>query len=189
MNAVLQKVTTLTKYTVLRSHRITSTAMSTLKDPPVHDMIKPLSWLLGKWKSEEATGIYPTIKTFQYDDLIEFSHVGQPMINVSAHSSIDGKPMHREEGFLRFQPNTSNVAYIISHNFGITEMSEGEITDCSIHFESRTISGMSFGSEPRVIKIVRDFKLMDTDTLEQTVLMETTKTPLTKHLYIKYKKQ
>lgn len=52
----------------------------TLTGPPMHDMIKPLSWILGKWRGEGGIGKYPTIKDFKYDEEIEFTHVGQPNI-------------------------------------------------------------------------------------------------------------
>ena len=48
--------------------------------PPLNDIVKPLSWLLGKWRSENGHGKYPTIKDFRYGEELEFSHVGQPNI-------------------------------------------------------------------------------------------------------------
>ena len=48
--------------------------------PPLNDVVKPLSWLLGKWQSVEALGYYPTIKDFKYEEELEFTHVGQPNI-------------------------------------------------------------------------------------------------------------
>jgi len=49
--------------------------------PPLHDAIKPLAWLLGKWRAVEATAVYPTMKkSFSYGEEIEFFHVGQPNI-------------------------------------------------------------------------------------------------------------
>ncbi|XP_070539089.1 peroxynitrite isomerase THAP4-like [Ptychodera flava] len=159
-----------------------------MTEVPMHDFIKPLSWLLGRWQSETATGMYPTIQTFQYNDVIEFSHVGQPMLNFSVKASMDGKPLHKESGYLRIKPGTSQVAYLASHNFGIVEISEGTLDNSTIHLESHTIGRISFASEPAVLKIVRDIKLVAPDEIEQEVAMETSKTPLTKHLSIKYKK-
>ena len=46
----------------------------------MHDAIKPLAWLLGKWKSTEGKGYFPTIKDFAYIEELEFFHVGQPNI-------------------------------------------------------------------------------------------------------------
>ena len=46
----------------------------------MHDAIKPLAWLLGKWKSTDAKGYFPTIQDFTYTEELEFFHVGQPNI-------------------------------------------------------------------------------------------------------------
>ena len=46
----------------------------------MHEMIAPLSWLLGKWRSENGKGQYPTIKSFEYGEEVEFFHVGQPNV-------------------------------------------------------------------------------------------------------------
>lgn len=47
---------------------------------PMHNMIKPLAWLLGRWRADIGRGKYPTISDFQYGEEIEFFHVGQPNI-------------------------------------------------------------------------------------------------------------
>ena len=48
-------------------------------EKPLHEAIKPLSWLLGKWTGQ-GKGIYPTIEDFDYLEELEFSTVGQPML-------------------------------------------------------------------------------------------------------------
>ena len=48
---------------------------------------------------------------------------------------------------------------------------------------------MSFAKEPAVTKLERSIKLLDDEkTLEQIIFMETSKTPLSKHLEIRYTK-
>lgn len=49
----------------------------------MHELIKPLSWLLGKWRGEVGKGKYPTITDFNYVEELEFIHVGQPNIQFS----------------------------------------------------------------------------------------------------------
>jgi len=39
-----------------------------------HQEIKPLSFMIGKWLAKKATGQYPTIKNFEYQELLEISH-------------------------------------------------------------------------------------------------------------------
>jgi hypothetical protein len=46
----------------------------------MHEMLKPLSWLLGKWRSEGGKCFYPTIKNLDYGEEAEFFQVGQPNI-------------------------------------------------------------------------------------------------------------
>lgn len=55
----------------------------------LNPVLLPLEWLLGTWESDEpGEGCFPTIKPFRYTETLNFSHVGQPVINfmsVSPH--------------------------------------------------------------------------------------------------------
>jgi len=157
--------------------------------PPVHDMIKPLSWLLGKWRSETGKGYYPTIKSFEYGEEAEFFQVGQPNVQFSllSWSAVTKKPLHRETGFIRIQPGTNKIALICAHNFGVSEIQEGEVKDTTLTVETTGINRMSFAKDPAVIKVSRTFQLKG-EELEQVLSMETTNTPMTEHLRITYKK-
>lgn len=163
--------------------------MSADSGPEVHDMIKPLSWLLGKWKGD-GVGKYPTIKDFTYTEELTFSHVGQPNIQFSffSRNSKTMKPMHHELGFIRFKPGTSHCALLIAHNFGVSEVEEGEFTDTEIRTESHTVGRLSFGKPPETKKIKRVFSKTGDDSLEQVVFMETANSPMTEHLRVTYKK-
>ncbi|XP_033760333.1 THAP domain-containing protein 4-like [Pecten maximus] len=163
--------------------------MSADTEPPIHDMIKPLSWLLGKWKGEGGVGKYPTIEDFTYDEELTFSHVGQPNIQFSFFSSHSKtkKPLHRELGFIRFKPGTNQCALLIAHNLGVSEVEEGEFTDTEMRTESHTVGRLSFGKPPETKKIKRVFSKIG-DDLEQVVSMETANTPMTEHLRITYKR-
>lgn len=158
---------------------------------PMPEAIKSLSWLLGTWRcQEQAQGAYPTIQDFKYGDEIVFSNVGQPMLNytsVTWHPEFKF-PMHQESGFLRMKLGTDQVSLILSHNFGIASVEEGQVLDKSLVLKSKEISRMSFAKEPAVTEIHRTIKLVDENTLHQVVLMATTKTPLTQHLEATYKK-
>lgn len=157
--------------------------------PPMHDMIKPLSWILGKWRGEGGIGKYPTIKDFKYDEEIEFTHVGQPNIQFTFYSTNveTKKPLHREVGFIRFHPKSNRVAMMIAQNLGVSETEEGEYTDSELRTESHTLGRMTFGKPPATKKISRVFR-RDGDSLESVIHMETENTPMTEHLRITYKK-
>ncbi|XP_022287823.2 peroxynitrite isomerase THAP4-like [Crassostrea virginica] len=158
------------------------------KEKPLHEAIKPLSWLLGKWTGQ-GKGIYPTIEDFDYLEELEFSNVGQPMLQFSFYSvnKETKKPLHREVGFLRIKPGTSQVACISSHNNGVSEIAEGTVNGQTIELESRTLGRMSFGKDPQTKKLKRSLTL-EGDTLHQVLYMETNTVPMTEHLRATYKK-
>ncbi|KAL5004322.1 hypothetical protein ScPMuIL_017778 [Solemya velum] len=183
--SVLVKRSALTNKCVLQC----TTARMSSSGPELHEMMKPLSWILGKWKSLNGEGHFPTIKDFAYIEEVEFFHVGQPNIQCCFYSSHpeSKKPMHREVGFLRLKPNSDQVAIILSHNNGVCELEEGHMVGQEIKMESHTLGRLTFGKEPKTKKIARVFR-RDGDILEQVVSMETSNTPMTEHLRIKYKK-
>ena len=57
-----------------------------------------------------------------------------------------------------------------------------------LKLKSKSISRIDFAKETSVTEIERTFQIIDDEKLLQTVLMATTKTPLTKHLEAKYTK-
>ncbi|XP_048746895.1 peroxynitrite isomerase THAP4-like [Ostrea edulis] len=158
------------------------------KDAPLHNAAKPLEWLIGKWKGQ-GKGIYPTIQDFDFLEELEFFHVGQPMLQFSFYSvnKETNKPLHREIGFIRIKPGTNQIACISSHNNGVSEMAEGTVAGQIVSLESHTIGRMTFGKDPKTVKLKRTFTL-DGDTLHQVVYMETDTVPLTEHLRTTYKK-
>ncbi|XP_067670231.1 peroxynitrite isomerase THAP4-like isoform X2 [Haliotis asinina] len=155
----------------------------------LHDMVKPLEWLLGKWRSEEGQGKYPTLKDFKYGEEVEFSHVGQPNLQFSAYSwHLENKmPLHREVGFVRIKPGTNQVAFVVAQNIGLSEIEEGEVTGQSLKTTSHTVGRLTFGKPPQTQQIMREFQRSG-DILEQVVSMKTENTDMTEHLRIKYKK-
>ncbi|KAJ8705542.1 hypothetical protein PYW08_012588 [Mythimna loreyi] len=161
--------------------------MSTL-----HEALIPISWLEGRWATEEGRGTYPNIPDFQYHEELEFSCIGQPMFNFISISKHPEKqtPMHQERGFLRIQPGTNNLAFTVSHNFGLTSLEEGtfDVETKQLTLETQSLARISFAKPPFVTKIKRNIKLLAPDTLEVVLFMETTNTPLTEHLKAVYKK-
>ncbi|RVE61929.1 hypothetical protein OJAV_G00175000 [Oryzias javanicus] len=150
-----------------------------------------LKWLLGAWESDEpGEGTFPSIKPFRYTEKLHFSHVGQPVINFmfNAFNAESNKPLHRECGFIRMQPGTNRVAFIIAQNSGLVEIEEGELTGQQLNLQSEQVARISFAKEPHVQQISRVFKLLSDGRLEQTVSMATDNQPLTQHLHITYRR-
>ncbi|XP_014823299.1 PREDICTED: THAP domain-containing protein 4 isoform X1 [Poecilia mexicana] len=155
----------------------------------LNPILKPLSWLLGTWESDEpGEGTFPTIKPFRYTEKLHFSHVGQPVINFTfnAFHAESNKPLHRECGFIRIQPGTNKVAFIIAQNSGLVEIEEGELTENQLKLQSQSLGRISFAKEPHVQQIGRVLQLRPDGKLEQTVSMATNNQPLTQHLSITY---
>jgi len=154
---------------------------------PLHDAVKPLSWLIGKWRTSNGIGQYPTIKEFNYIEEIEFSHVGQPNLQFTLYSfnATTQAPMHREIGFIRIKPGTSVVAFFSAHNMGLSTMEEGTVNGEEITVKTTHIGRMSFGTTPAVTGMKRCLR-KNGDRLEQIIEMETEKTALTEHLRATY---
>ncbi|XP_054888645.1 THAP domain-containing protein 4 isoform X2 [Poeciliopsis prolifica] len=155
----------------------------------LNPVLKPLSWLLGTWESDEpGEGTFPTIKPFRYTEKLCFTHVGQPVINFTfkAFHAESNKPLHRECGFIRIQPGTNKVAFIIAQNSGLVEIEEGELTGNQLKLQSQSLGRISFAKEPHVQQIGRVLQLRPDGKLEQTVSMATDSQPLTQHLHITY---
>ncbi|XP_007941465.1 peroxynitrite isomerase THAP4 [Orycteropus afer afer] len=159
--------------------------------PTMNPMVEPLSWMLGTWLSDPpGAGTFPTLHPFQYLEEAHISHVGQPVLNFSfnAFHPDTRKPMHRECGFIRLQPDTNKVAFISAQNTGIVEVEEGEVNGQELCIASHSIARISFAKEPHVEQITRKFRLNSEGKLEQTVSMATSTQPMTQHLHITYKK-
>lgn len=157
----------------------------------IHEALKPIQWLVGTWETVSAKGHFPTIKDFVYSEVLKFESLGQPLLNYEARSRnpTTGAPMHLESGFLRIKPGTNQLAFMISHNFGLAVLEEGTATEGRLELESRSISRMSFAKDPSVKALKKIYKLNEDGTLEIRTDMETDNTAMTNHLVAVYKKK
>lgn len=154
----------------------------------MHPALKPIEFLIGTWTSVSAKGVFPAIKDFTYEETITFEQIGQPLLNFKSVSKIGERPMHLESGFLRINPGTNQLAFLVSHNFGICSIEEGRVDGTKVALESTEVKRMSFAKEPAVTKIRRTLSLVG-DQLEIRTDMATTSVPeLTNHLVVVYKK-
>ncbi|XP_054708012.1 uncharacterized protein LOC129217701 isoform X1 [Uloborus diversus] len=152
-----------------------------------HPALLPLSWLFGKWESTEAEVSYPTMSAVKYKEVLEIQPSEKPIIQYQSNTwHLEKKhKMHSEMGFFRIRPGTKEVALIASHNFGVAEVSEGEIEENFLRLESKSLSRMSFTESASVVKIVREWSLKS-GILNFVLLMETSKHPLQTHLVCSY---
>lgn len=160
-----------------------------MEEGNIHQALTPISWIIGKWKSTSAKGAYPTIQSFEYCEELEFKSVGQPTLNYTSTTwhPIKLNPMHLESGFLRIKPGTNKLAFMVSHNFGLTSLEEGEVYGNEIMLKAKEISRMSFAKDPAITSLERVIRLED-GKLHITVAMATDKTPLNNHLEIFYER-
>ncbi|CAH0549283.1 unnamed protein product [Brassicogethes aeneus] len=159
--------------------------------PQIHEALKPLSFLIGKWKSISAKGAYPTINPFTYCEEVTFSSIGQPLLNYNsiAYNPNGPKPMHLESGFLRIKAaGTNEVAFMVAHNFGLTSLEEGTVKGNEICLKSVQIARMTFAKDPAVIGIERCYSLIEEGKLQLILSMETENIGLTEHLRVVYEK-
>ncbi|XP_037705979.1 peroxynitrite isomerase THAP4 isoform X1 [Choloepus didactylus] len=159
--------------------------------PEMNPVLEPLSWMLGTWLSDPpGAGALPMRQPFRYLEEAHISHGGQPMLSFSfsAFHADTKRPMHRECGFIRLQPDTNKVAFVSAQNTGIVEVEEGEVNGQELSIASHSIARISFAKEPHVAQITRKFRLNSEGKLEQTVSMATTTQPLTQHLHVTYRK-
>ncbi|MCJ8740427.1 hypothetical protein PDJAM_G00058880 [Pangasius djambal] len=110
------------------------------------------------------------------------------VLRFNAFHAESKKPLHRESGFIRIQPGTSNVAFIIAQNSGLVEIEEGELEGQKLTLQSRAVARTSFAKQPYVQQISRVFQLRSDGRLEQTVFMALENQPLTQHLHITYRR-
>lgn len=155
----------------------------------MHPALEPLEFLVGTWQSTSARGHFPDINDFRYEETITFEEIGQPLLNFKSVSKIGERPMHLESGFLKINPGTQKLVFLVSHNFGICSIEEGQVQGSTITLESKEIIRASSAKEPHVTKLKRVIKLIGNDQLEIKTDMATTRVPeLTNHLVVMYKK-
>ncbi|CAH2100681.1 unnamed protein product [Euphydryas editha] len=158
----------------------------------IHEALAPISWLAGRWVTENGEGQFPNLKDFYYHEELEFICIGQPMFNyisISKHPEFK-KPIHQERGFLQINPGTNDLAFIISHNFGVTSLEEGSVDPWKkeIKLVTSNLARISFSKPPHVKKFTREIRLLHFNMLEVILYMETCNSPLSEHLkaiYIK----
>lgn len=146
---------------------------------PVVEQLEPLAFLLGTWRGS-GKGHYPTIDDFAYEEEATFTHTGRPFL-VYLQKTWDPethRPMHSETGFLRMLPD-GRVEAVISHAFGIAEVSEGTVDGGAIETTSHSLS--STGTAKSVEVVSRRMEVTD-DELHYEIGMAFGGHPLQGHL-------
>ncbi|KAK6109516.1 hypothetical protein QQG55_36320 [Brugia pahangi] len=162
----------------------------------VPELLKPLAWLIGIWRAESGgKAIFPTIPVFTYGEQIEFS---LPTSSLKALKALNytafawdmnnREELHSEYGFIAMKPNTKEVALSTVMNNGFVMIEQGPLHGKSIKLVLQDIGRISFSRDLPVHGTIREFRLLDIETLEQRFMMETLTHRMQMHTSIRYKK-
>ncbi|VBB33356.1 unnamed protein product [Acanthocheilonema viteae] len=162
----------------------------------VPELLKPLAWLIGIWRAESGgKAIFPTIPVFTYGEQIEFS---LPTSSLKALKALNytafawdmnnREELHSEYGFITIKPNTKEVALSTVMNNGFVMIEQGPLLGKSVKLALEDIGRISFSRDLPVHGTIRQFRLLDSETLEQRFMMETLTHRMQMHTSIRYKK-
>ena len=156
-----------------------SSANRASRSTDVNPLVEPIAFLLGTWRGG-GKGVYPTIADFEFEEELTFWHPDGGWI---AHvqktkATDDGRPLHSEMGYWR--PKEDNVVeLVITHSFGVVELSMGRVTDTTLEFVSEHF--MQTPTAKTIDKAIRRFTV-DGDDLHYEVDMEFGGHPMQHHL-------
>ncbi|VDL88622.1 unnamed protein product [Schistocephalus solidus] len=155
----------------------------------VHASMGKLSFLLGNWHGS-GVGTVSESRSFNYQEDLEIKSIGQPSFSYTGNAVRDGKPMHRESGFIKCHTD-GQVCFVVVDNLGVAYLLCGSLSDEDSEFPSlvltsHSIASAPFNKEPRVTKLQRIYSRSG-NTLTMKVLMATSKSPeLSEHLNVTY---
>ncbi len=113
------------------------------EQPPLHDSLEPLRFLLGRWEGAGVVG-YPTIESAQFGQEVSFSHNGKPFLYYLSRTWLldaeghVGRPLAMETGFWRPQPD-HQLEVLLVHPTGITEIYLGQVTGTKIEMATDAV--------------------------------------------------
>ena len=153
--------------------------MSVLVPGPLHDDVAPLAFLLGTWRGS-GRGEYPTIDPFDYEERLQFGHVGDTFLlyEQESWSPIDGAPIHFERGFLR-PGEGGRVEWVLVHPIGLTEICEGPLDGTGFDLATTSVERSTSGMY--AVALLRRYRV-EGDALHSETDMATPETPMARHL-------
>ncbi|VDK75669.1 unnamed protein product [Litomosoides sigmodontis] len=166
--------------------------------------LQPIAWLIGLWRSKHGgKAMFPTIPTFTYNEQVEISlpddHVtGLKALNYTAFAwgSSGHEELHSEHGYIAVEPGTRNVSLttvmdngkLFSVELSFVTVEEGIIEPNRIEFQLKDIGRVSFSRDLPVLNLTREWTLLDKDSLQARLHMETLTHRMQEHTSIRYRR-
>ncbi|XP_056641958.1 peroxynitrite isomerase THAP4-like [Diorhabda sublineata] len=142
----------------------------------MHQIVKPLCWLIGTWKSVTAKSDYPSknIHGRPFNEIISFKSLGQPQLKFDALSWHPRTllPIHIQNGYLYIDEHGKNVVLVATHSVGYAIVEVGTVNECSLKLESHII-GHADLSPCRVTQFRRSFYLNESGQLVYKMMLHT----------------
>lgn len=137
--------------------------------PAPHELLVPVTGLLGTWAGTGRGG-YPTLaEEFTYAQEVTFSHDGRPFLHYEARAWLidaDGTPLRpaaRESGWWRLKPE-GTVEALITQPTGIAEILVGHADGGAVDLTTHTIALAPTAKDVEATR--RRYTLTDADTLD-----------------------
>jgi hypothetical protein len=155
----------------------------------MHPDVDQVAFLLGTWTGT-GHGEYPNIEPFDYEETVEFGHVGKPFLTYTQRTRhlTEGRPLHGEMGYWRVVHTGDGPAWlevVLAHPSGFTEMLTGTANGTHIHLVSTSV--VATPTAKQVTAIERSFQV-DGDTLTYELRMAAQGHPMTHHLAAELKR-
>jgi nitrobindin-like protein len=155
----------------------------------LHSDIVSLAFLLGTWRGRGSGG-YPTIESFEYEEQLQFTHVGKPYLIFRQETwrLLDGlrdARSHMELAFWRPQPD-GGLEVISTHPNGVVEIEVGFIKDGRIVLASGAVARSP--TAKAVTRMERTFTI-DGDRLAYDVRMEAVGQPINEHVHAELRRE
>ena len=151
--------------------------------PDLHPLNAPLIPLLGGWQGP-GEGAYPTIRSFSYDEMLTFAHVGKPFVALQQRTKerASGMPLHAEAGYLRPQGD-GTTELVLTQPSGIVEIHTGTITEteAGVEVDLRT-EAVHMSPSAKLVRETRRRYVVEGDTLTCDFWMAAMGESLTHHL-------
>ncbi|EFO25365.2 hypothetical protein LOAG_03113 [Loa loa] len=151
--------------------------------------LQPIAWLIGIWRSEHGgKAIFPTIPTFTYGEQVEISISDEHMTGLKALNYTafawtlsNHEELHSEYGYITVDPNTRTASLT-------TVMDNGIVEPNRIEFHLKDIGRISFSRDLPVLSLIREWTLLDKNTLQARLDMETLTHGMQEHTFIRYRR-